>query len=1033
MPRVFIEEQFPVAEVGIESVRERAAASALPPVYFLHVWWARRPLVASAAAVLGSLMPTWTSEMAERFPEHPELATADAYRQWFLHLCGILGDPVAGRRAIDEANAQGKRLKGNGYGYKQAFRNSPPIDDVLLLHGVLTWAWGYLPTVLDPTAGGGSIPFESVRYGLPTHANDLNSVAAGVLRAGIEVSASYGLSLVDDVNNWGGVLIERLKERLADSFAIDRSSERVVAYIFARTVACPRTGKPVPLVGDWALRRGRKPVAVRVVTQRGGVVLDEPEFELAEGAEIDFDPKRAATWSRGKGVSPWDHLTIDSAYIKEEAQAGRMGEILYAVAVRTSEGRGFRVPTSVDLEALAAAEAELERLLPQWERDDVLPTESFPAGNDNRPLNYGMPRWRDMFTSRQLLVHGCFVEEYRKLIGEVRSAFGGDRGRADAVLALLAFIQAKAVNYNALLGSWNVGGQGIRSVFDRHDFAFKNTFAEFEGGTELYSWCLRQIVSAYKGIAGLLDWDADNAGRLGLHGGVDSGEADDAAADVGASDSGAAGGGGVRVEVTQGNAGSLGHLADGSQTLVCMDPPYYDNVMYAELADFFYVWEKRTLGVLWPEWFRDDLTDKAQEAVTNRARFASVGRRAQKLADNDYTAKMAAIFRECHRVLADEGVLTVMFTHKRADAWDRLGTALLRAGFTIEASWPVRTERTQSLHQARKNSVASTIFLVCRKRSEPAGGSGDAYFDDIADDIRSAARDALRRSAVQGLSGVDLMLSTYGPALSVLSRRWPVYSETVDPDTGRSRLLAPEDALDVARAEVTRLIKARLIPGRATGFDAVTDFVVLAWEMFKAREAPFDEARRLALAVGGLEVDDLRRAKIVTARQGTVSICEPRARLHRQHRQGDGTAEPAPPTLDGLADTDTGSSALGPPSPDGDAARDPVDGSSCGVARDRRRFAVVIDAVHTALYIVEQDGPAAAKRWLDERGLTDTPRFIDCLQALGRAVPRSKSGGEWNVGEARWIDLLVSAYFPDIELPPGQYEMVQSSLFGRSV
>ena len=187
-----------------------------------------------------------------------------------------------------------------------------------------------------------------------THANDLNSVAASILKVGVEMPVFHGTSLTKDMKHWGSELLTRLRTRLASFFVLlDKSDNNT--YIFARTVACPRTGKPVLLVGDWSLRRGKKPVAVRVVTQRGGVVLDEPEFDLAEGAEIDFDPKRMATWSRGKGVSHWDHLTIDSAYIKAEAQAGRMGEILYAVAVRASEGRGFRVPTSVDLDALAAA------------------------------------------------------------------------------------------------------------------------------------------------------------------------------------------------------------------------------------------------------------------------------------------------------------------------------------------------------------------------------------------------------------------------------------------------------------------------------------------------------------------------------------------------------------------------------------------------------------------------------------------------------------------------------------------------------
>ncbi|MGH8925040.1 MAG: DUF1156 domain-containing protein, partial [Acidimicrobiia bacterium] len=158
-PDLLIEQWLPTKELGIESVRERAAASALPPIYFLHVWWARRPLVASTGAILASLMPAWTPDLAERFAEHSELATNKDYKQWFLRLCGILGDPIAGRMRIARANEIGERLTDGGYGYRQAYKNSPTVADLNLLHRVLDLVWGRIPTVADPTAGGGSIPY----------------------------------------------------------------------------------------------------------------------------------------------------------------------------------------------------------------------------------------------------------------------------------------------------------------------------------------------------------------------------------------------------------------------------------------------------------------------------------------------------------------------------------------------------------------------------------------------------------------------------------------------------------------------------------------------------------------------------------------------------------------------------------------------------------------------------------------------------------------------------------------------------------
>ena len=966
--RLLIDEWFPVAELGIESVRERAAASALPPIYFLHVWWARRPLVASAAAILASLLPAWSEELAADFCEHQELVTRAAYQRWFLHLCGIWGDPVEAKQMLDAANATGIKLQGNGYGYKQAYKNSPGTSDLHLLHEVLQRTWDGVPTLLDPTAGGGSIPYEAVRYRLPAHANDLNPVAASVLRAGVEVPAQFGESLEEDLRHYGKLLVERLSERLTPYFTKEAEDERVVAYIFARTVACPRTGKCVPLVSDWALRRGREPVAVRLVTERSGDILDEPELEIVEGAAARFDTKKTGTWSRGKAVSPWDHLIIDGDYIKAEAQAGRMGEVLYAVAIRTANGRGFRPPSEVDLRVLSAAEAELQRLLPRWELDDVLPTELLPSGNKTRePLGYGTPRWRDMFTARRLLVHGCFVEEYRRLIREAHDLLAGDPERADAVLSLVSFMAGKAVNYNSRQSVWHVSRGTIANALNMHAFPFKSTFAEFDGGCELYPWVLGQLLDAYTGIAALLSLGDCNS--LLETPGLPP----------------------AAVTVTNHNAGHLASVPDGSQSLVCIDPPYYDNVMYAELADYFYVWHKRTLGRLWPELFADQLTNKSDEAVTNKARFAHAGRRATALADHDYTAKMAAIFAECQRVLAPDGVMTVMFTHKRADAWDSLGTALLQAGFEVRASWPVHTESELGLHQARQNAVKSTVFLSCRKRVDRTRDRETVYFDDIAAGIRDAAGEALERGHEQGLVGVDLLLSTYGPALSVLSSKWPVYAAEAD-ETGRSRLLRPEEALAVARTEVLRRERMRLV-GRDIEFDPLTDFTLLAWSTFGAREFPYDEARKLALSISYLDLDDAVRAKLLTVKSGVAALTEPRLRLRRD------SDEHLP-----------------------------------GIDRARTAVEVWVDAVHTTAYITAQDGVGAAKRWLDERDLAENPVFESCLQAFVRALPNTKHQGEWNVPEAGHLHSLVRTYFDDVELPPEpvDLEIEDLSLFGQA-
>lgn len=893
-------------------------------------------------------MPAWTEELAESFPEAPEVRTESAYRAWLLRLVGILGDPVKGRRMIDAANAAGVKLQGNGYGYRQAFRNAVSRSDIDLLHTVLRRTWGELPTIADPTAGGGSIPWAASRLGLPVVANDLNGVAASVLKAGVEIPATRGLDLLPDIRKWGDVLVKRVEKRLKEFFPLNEG-ESVIAYIWANAVPCPRTGRLVPLLTDkWLRKAPGKEAAVRMVTSVEGIELREPRFEVILGREVDKADASTGTMARGKAVSPYDNLVIDGDYIKEAAQSGDMDQLLYAVAVRKPSGeRTFRAPNEADLQALQAANHTFNALKDEWFDAGILPTEEFPEGNDLRPKHYGLDRWVDFFTPRQALVHGTFGEEFARLVPEVRETLGE---AADQVLFELALMQGKALNYNSRLGSWHVSKQVMRSVFERHDFAFKWTFAEFEGATALYSWCLDQLTDAYGGIARLLD--ETGSAELGMNDRLER-----------------------QVTVTQGSAASL-PLDDGSVTYICMDPPYYNNVMYAELADFFYVWEKRTLGRLVPDYFRDELTDKDNEAVANPARFAAMGRRKNELADLDYESKMTSIFAESRRVLSNDGVLSVMFTHKRAEAWDTLGMGLLQAGFTIETSWPVNTEAETSLHQANMNSAASTIMLVCRKR-EDRETEHRTYLDDIEQDIRLAARDAATRFQHDGIDGVDLLLSTYGPTLSVISQNWPVYSSTPDAD-GRDQLLRPEDALALAREEIVDLRRSRLV-GKAAKVDGLTDFVLLAWDTFGAREFPFDTARLLALAVGGLDVDDLERAKIVSKSSGKVTLLTPKQRLRRG-----------------------------------------ADSGLPGVNSEAASFEYIIDAVDTALYIAEVDGQQAAKRFLDRHGYTSDSGFVSTLQGLANAIPRTKVKGAWAVPEAGLIDTLCTLYFEDVVLPEAE-------------
>ena len=394
--------------------------TALPPIYYLHVWWARRPLVASRAAVLASILP------------------ADADRDRFLHAIGIHGDPVASRRRIDAARRRGERFEGQAYSYARAFKYSlePSVRDWMVdaVDGNPD-GLGALK-VLDPTAGGGSIPFETLRLGLDGFANDLNPVAALVMNATIRWPRDHGIAVKHAFSGLAQRYVAERDRRLAVDYPAEPSNDSIPTnYLWARTVRCPYCEGLVPLSPNWRL--GPDGTGVRVVPHLGegpGSAERVCSFEIVESVE----EQSGATVSRGSGMCPYDDCgrVIEGEAIKEQAQSGGMGEHLYAVVYkqrveyRTKAGkrrwkwvRGYRAPRPDD-ENADAIDARLAEKMPEWEALDCVPSERIPDGAKTvEPQRYGMTSWRNLFSARQLLCHGTSVEVFREMPAVLILAF----------------------------------------------------------------------------------------------------------------------------------------------------------------------------------------------------------------------------------------------------------------------------------------------------------------------------------------------------------------------------------------------------------------------------------------------------------------------------------------------------------------------------------------------------------------------------------------------------------------------------------
>jgi putative DNA methylase len=969
-PRVLIEQWLPIDQIGAECMRERGASSALPPLYFLHVWWARRPLTVSRAAILSSLLPAyptgeendvrpWPERFRKRFP------TFDAYKQWFLKLIGIQGNPVASRKIIDWAKTQGIKLTpaiitklpkewkeglpndmgvSIPYGYPRAFTYNPNEEQLETLYDMLEWTWGTREiTFCDPMAGGGSIPFEALRFGLTVHANELNPVASVILKATLDYPARFGPSLADDIRKYGKIWCERVRERLEPFYPLASKDENIFCYVWARTVTCPTTGKPVPLSPNWWLRKGADPVAVRVIADERD---ERCRFEIVSGAAACARVKPdQGTVKRGTGVSPWKGDAIQNSYIKSEAAQGRLGQQLYAIGAKGKDGLTFRVPTARDEEGFAKASAAMDQCFQLWEAESTIPTTILPLDTEtwthgNTPAQYGAKCFADVFTSRQLFAHGTSLRELTKLQADILRELPEDR--ASAVATYLAFAFDKCLDYNSRMMRWDGTRDKIVNTFSRHDFAFKWSHAEFDAARNILPWALDQVVDACRGIAAL---STVKASLFKFH----------ERSPV------------ERLVLGQGAAQFLPY-DDGSIRVICVDPPYYDNVNYAELSDFFYVWARTTLQQICPGLLQSALAPKDDEAVANPARFAH-SKKKRQLAEQDYENKMHACFKEMHRVLTNDGALTVMFTHKRIEAWDTLGAALIGTGFKIDASWPVHTESEASLHQAKKNAAASTILLVCRKREK---SSETVWWDDLKAKVREVARDRASEFEQQGIRGVDLYISTFGPVLSIISENWPVLTSETDPKTGDPLPLKPGEALDLAREEVVNLRKQGLLLGRTVEFDSITDWYLLAWDAFRAEEFPADEARKLALALGlDLEQNVIRDKNLVAKKSGTVVLSKPTDRRKKN-----------------LVDADAES------------------------------FPHLIDALHTAMMIYDEEGSKACQVFVDRQGLRHDGRIKALVQAMMVAIPTTRGkDGKFLRPEMTTLDAMRALFWEDLPAP----------------
>ncbi|WP_348609711.1 DUF1156 domain-containing protein [Halobaculum rarum] len=783
------------------------------------------------------------------------------------------------------------------------------------LHDCVRNTWdGDLPTILDATAGGGSIPFESLRYEFPTVANELNPVASVILKSVLQHPRVNG-DLSEDIEKWGDKLNELSRNNLSKYFS-SPDDQVPLEYLWAHTIDCPDCGLEIPLTPYWWVDKesGSEGVAVRPSVSE---TSDNVEFEVVhlpdEVTKDEFNPTDG-TVSYGKAICSRCNVTIESDEVKEQSQSDGMGYQLYAIhfeytdtAHREKAGsRAFRAPTEEDKEAYHRAVSEVESN-PELATFLDIP---IPEGEEtSRTSRHGIDTWQEMYSPRQLLTNYTYWQSFEELKPKILAEH--DKPNAEVILTFLALAADKAFSLNCRQSRWDASVPKLAQIFDRHDFAFKWSFGESNLTAEGlgYDWVLDSIVEVYEELKEL------------------SGHSN------------------ANVQVTQGDARTL-PLDDEEVEAIVLDPPYYDNVIYSELSDFFYVWLDKHLNDVYPEFFTQELTEKHDEAVANASSFSDIAgdQSAQELAKEDYESKMAGIFGELHRVLDQSGVFTLMFTHKKTEAWDTLTNALIDAGFVVTATHPVSTENPNSLHQAGKNAAESTILLASEKRQERTDEF--TLWSDIQRETREVARDRAAEMAEEDIDfpKVDIILASFGPTLEIFTSNYPV----VD-DEGNE--VSPQTALDEARAAVRDYFIDRHLNKGVRDVDPKTEWYILSWLVFEAQRFPYDEARRLAIGIGE-DLDTLKKTN----------------RMWRK-RSGDVLLRPH---SDRVQDINK--------NPSDRSGRKPVNPESLS-------FSTALDKVHAAMHIYDVQGSTEAWNWLNERNCGSDPSFKATLEALLRVLP----------------------------------------------
>ncbi len=822
-----IEVALPLDAINAASAREKSIRHGHPST--LHLWWARRPLAAARAVIFTSLVDD---------PDDPK-ANPD-----FVAACNAL--PGDGPNVSREGDSPRMKL----FDFIERLVTWEATTDEAIMEQarelIRIATKGNPPPLLDPFAGGGSIPLEAQRLGLEAHASDLNPVAVMINKAMIEIPPRFAgmapvnprdqaggtgggakwkgaAGLAADVRYYGEWMRARAFERIGDLYP-EHKGETVIAWLWARTVISPNpaVNAPVPLVKSYILskKEGRECWAKPVIEGR------TLHFEVTsglppKGEQGTIVPKHGAKCIISNASIPLD-------YIRAEGKAGRMGAMLMAIVTQGKNGRNY-------FSATPEQQITSERAEPAWRPVGALPEKHRSISTQL----YGLDEYHKLFTPRQLTALTTFSD----LVGEARQQVYDDALKVDlaedrkplrdggcgaysygeAVSVYLAFAVDRATNLWSTLTSWRTHGS-INHTFARQALPMVWDHPEanpFSIGGSNWEICVRQVVKSLLNLRPQIDASAKQLDAVKLEFGA---------------------------------------------TAISTDPPYYDNIGYADLSDYFYVWMRRCLRHIFPDVFGTMLVPKSAELIASTHRHGG-----KQQAKAFFESGMRATFTNLRRFAIQDYPQTIYYAFKQQDAgfmrghnsenvansgWETMLSSLIRSGFVIVGTWPIRTEGASRMNAQGTNALASSIVLVCRPRPQDAPATSRRRFLDA---LRAELPGAIAEMKTGSIAPVDMAQATIGPGMAIYSR----YSAVREADGKALTVRAALGLINAALDEVLAEQDAHL--------DRETRFAVDWFTQYGYQSREFGQADVLARAKN-TAVDSVREAGVVEAEGGKVRL-----------------------------------------------------------------------------------------------------------------------------------------------------------------